>query len=75
MKTLLQNKVKFLILIFMVLSFSAYSVPGVNSIYGKSKNVHEYKSPKVECKYHKQKYYKELNKNKRFQKRVNRSNR
>jgi hypothetical protein len=75
MKTLLQNKVKFLMLIFMVLSFSAYSVPGVNSNYGKNMNVHVYKSPKVECKNHNQKYYKGLNKNKKFQKRINHSNR
>ena len=73
MKTLLQNKVKFLILMFLALSLSAYSVPNVKSNYGKKENKREYKSLKGECKYYKQKDYKESNKNRKFPKRVNRS--
>lgn len=74
MKTLLQNKVKFMLLMFMALSLSAYSVPNIKSNSVKKMNNHEYKSLKGECKYHKQKDYKGLNKNWRFQKRINRSN-
>jgi hypothetical protein len=75
MKTLLQNKVKFLILMFLALSLSVFSAPGVNS-----KNVvkgykHEYRSPKGVCKVYKQKDYNESNKHRKFQKRTNRSNR
>jgi hypothetical protein len=74
MKTLLQNKVKFLILMFLALSLSAFSVPGVKSNYITKKDKHEYKSLKGVCKCYKQKAYKESNKNRKFQKRKNRSN-
>jgi hypothetical protein len=75
METLLQNKVKFLVLMFLALSLSVFSAPGVNS-----KNVvkgykHEYRSAKGGCKVYKQKDYNDSNKHLKFQKRTNRSNR
>ena len=75
MKTLLQNKVKFLVLMLLALSLSVFAAPGV-----KSKNVvkgykHEYKSPRGGCKVYKQSDYKESNKHRKYQKRANRPNR
>jgi hypothetical protein len=76
MKTLLQNKVKFLILMFLALSLSVYSASGVRSKSVTKNYKHEYRSlKKGVCKGYKQQNYYESNKHRKFQKRINRSNR
>ena len=46
MKTILQNKVKFLIMMFLALSFSVYSAPDVKLKSVNKGHKHEYKSQK-----------------------------
>ena len=76
MKTLLQNKVKFLILLFLALSLSVYSAPGANTKSVMKEFKHECRSlKKGVCKGYKQQDYYESNKHRKFQKRINRSNR
>jgi len=75
MKTLLQNKVKFLMLMFLALNFTVYSVPVIKSKIVTGGHKYEYRSLKGNCKCFKQKDYNASNKHMKFQKRVNRSNR
>ncbi len=75
MKTLLQTKVKFLILMFLALSLSGYSAPGVKSKSAIKGNNNEYRIRKGECKSYKQQDYKISSKHRKFQKKINRSNR
>lgn len=52
MRTILQNKFKFLVLVFLAVFLSAYSAPGPKPKYSKSAKKeyrHEYKSLKGVC--------------------------
>lgn len=91
MKTVMHNKVKFLVMIFLALSFTVYSVPVIksNSVRAiKSESVpviksnkdnggqkREFRSLKGQCKCYKQKVYNMPNKHSKSQKKANRSNR
>jgi hypothetical protein len=73
MKTLLQNKVKFLMLIFIAFSLTVFSVPTIKSNNDSGGRKHEFKSLKGECKCYKQKAYKMPKKHSKSHKKVNRS--
>jgi hypothetical protein len=75
MKTLLKNKVKFLMLIFLALSFTANSVPVIKSNTDSGSRKHEFRSLKGQCKCYKQKVYYMPNKHNNSQKKGTRSNR
>ncbi len=84
MKTIMHNKVKFLMMIFLALSFTVYSVPVMksNSVpVSKSNSVpvmksnknnggqkREFRSLKGKCKCYKQKVYNKPNKHSKSQK-------
>jgi hypothetical protein len=83
MKTIMHNKVKFLMMIFLALSFTVYSVPVIKSnsvpVIKSNKDSggqkHEFRSLKGQCKCYKQKVYNMPKKHSKSQKKVNRSNR
>ena len=75
MKTLLQNKIKFLILMFLALSLSGYSAPDTKSKSTTKVYKNEYRSHKKGCSSFKQQDYKKSNQHRNFQKRLNRANR
>lgn len=72
MKTLLQNKVKFLMLIFLGLFLSAYSGPIDRPGGAKKEYKQEYRSLKGVCNCYKDRHYKNTSKYRKYQKRVNR---
>lgn len=73
MKTLLQNKIKLLLLIFFALSLTAYSGTGAKPDNLKMEKKQEIKSLKGACNCYKQTPVKALNKYRKFQKKMNRS--
>jgi hypothetical protein len=75
MKTLLHNKVKFLILVLLALSLSGYSTPDVRSKSVVKSSKSEYRNMKKGCKSFSTQDFKASYKHKKFQKKVNRSNR
>ncbi len=75
MKTLLQNKVKFLIMMFLALSLSGFASPDSKSKSTSKVYKNEYRSHKKVCSSFKQQDYKKSNQHRNFQKRINRANR
>jgi hypothetical protein len=74
MKALLQSKVVFLMMIFLALSFTAYSVPVIKSNKDAGVHKHEITSLKGKCKCYKQKVYNIPNKHSNSHKKVKKSN-
>jgi hypothetical protein len=68
MKALLQNRVIFLMMIFLALSFTVYSVPVIKSDKDAGGHKHEYRSLKGKCKCYKQKVYNMPDKHSKSQK-------
>jgi hypothetical protein len=74
MKALSQNKVIFLMMIFLALSFTVYSVPVIKSNKDAGAHKHEITSLKGKCNCYKQKVYIMRNKHSNSHKKVNKSN-
>jgi len=73
MKTPLQNKIKFLVLILFALPLTAYSGTGAKPNNSKMEKKQEIKSLKGACNCYKRAPVKALSKYSKFQKRMNRA--